>query len=85
VINRHIREWANTRHVADIVRDGQALFVPLAKYYAAAEVLHDPHEAARGLFQPVEVPGAGPLDMLVSPFHIDGAPLTLRSGPPSKA
>lgn len=83
VINRHIREWASTRHVADIVRDGQALFVPLAKYYAPDEVLHDPHEAARGLFQRVEVPGAGLLDMLVSPFHIDGAPLALRSGPPA--
>jgi len=83
VINCHIREWASTRHVADIVRDGQALFVPLAKYYAPGEVLHDPHEAARGLFQRVEVPGAGMLDMLVSPFHIDGAPLALRSGPPA--
>jgi crotonobetainyl-CoA:carnitine CoA-transferase CaiB-like acyl-CoA transferase len=83
VINRHIREWASTRHVADIVRDGQALSVPLAKYYAPGEVLHDPHEAARGLFQRVEVPGAGLLDMLVSPFHIDGAPLALRSGPPA--
>ena len=83
VINRHIREWASTRHVADIVRDGQALSVPLAKYYAPGEVLHDPHEVARGLFQRVEVPGAGMLDMLVSPFHIDGAPLALRSGPPA--
>jgi crotonobetainyl-CoA:carnitine CoA-transferase CaiB-like acyl-CoA transferase len=83
VINRHIREWASTRRVADIVRDGQALSVPLAKYYAPGEVLHDPHEAARGLFQRVEVPGAGMLDMLVSPFHIDGAPLALRSGPPA--
>ena len=82
-INRHIREWASTRHVADIVRDGQALSVPLAKYYAPSEVLHDPHEAARGLFQRVEVPGAGLLDMLVSPFHIDGEPLALRSGPPA--
>ena len=36
----------------------------------------------RGLFQPVEVPGAGALDMLVSPFHFDGAPLKLAGGPP---
>ena len=84
VINRHIREWASTRHVADIVRDGQALSVPLAKYYAPREVLHDPHEAARGLFQRVEVPGAGLLEMLVAPFHIDGAPLALRCGPPGE-
>ncbi|HEX7856472.1 MAG TPA: CoA transferase [Sphingobium sp.] len=82
-INRHIRLWASVRKVEDIVRDGQALSVPLAKYYTPAEVVRDPHEGVRGLFQPVEVEGAGVLDMLVSPFHFDGAPLTLRSGPPA--
>ena len=81
-LNRHIRAWAATRRVEDIVREGQKLGVPLAKYYTPAEVLTDPHEKARGLFQPVAVPGAGLLDMLVSPFHFGGAPLTLRSGPP---
>jgi hypothetical protein len=46
-------------------------------------VVRDPHEAARGLFQPVEIAGAGLLDMLVSPFHFDGAPLVLAGGPPA--
>ena len=80
-INRHIREWAATRRVEDIVRDGQALGVPLAKYYTPAEVVRDPHEKARGLFQPVET-GAGVFDMLTSPFQFDGTPLPLRGGPP---
>jgi crotonobetainyl-CoA:carnitine CoA-transferase CaiB-like acyl-CoA transferase len=83
MINRHIREWAAVRKVEDIVREGQKLSVPLAKYYTPAEVVRDPHEKVRGLFQPVTVDGAGPLDMLVSPFHFDGAPLALRSGPPA--
>lgn len=82
-INRHIRAWAATRKVEDIVREGQKLSVPLAKYYSPVEVVHDTHEQARGLFQPVDVAGAGLLDMLVSPFHVDGAPLTLRGGPPA--
>jgi crotonobetainyl-CoA:carnitine CoA-transferase CaiB-like acyl-CoA transferase len=81
-LNRHIRAWAATRRVEDIVREGQRLGVPLAKYYTPAEVVRDPHEAARGLFQPVEVPGTGVLPMLVSPFHFDGAPLQLAGGPP---
>jgi crotonobetainyl-CoA:carnitine CoA-transferase CaiB-like acyl-CoA transferase len=81
-LNRHIRAWAAARKVEDIVRDGQALSVPLAKYYTPAEVLRDPHEKVRGLFQPVEVDGAGLLEVLVSPFHYDGAPLALRGGPP---
>ncbi|MBU6266665.1 MAG: CoA transferase [Sphingomonadales bacterium] len=83
MINRHIREWASVRKVEDIVREGQKLSVPLAKYYSADEVLRDPHEAVRGLFQPVDVAGAGTLPMLVSPLHIDGAPLHLRGGPPA--
>jgi len=82
MINRHIREWAAVRKVEDIVREGQALSVPLAKYYTPAEVVRDPHERVRGLFQPVET-GAGVFDMLASPFHFDDAPLALRSGPPA--
>ena len=80
-LNRHIRAWAASRQVENIVREGQKLSVPLAKYYTPAEVLRDPHEKVRGLFQPVEVPGAGLFDMLVSPFHFDAAPLTLGGGP----
>lgn len=82
-INRHIREWAAVRKVDDIVREGQKLSVPLARYYTPAEVLADPHEVFRGLFQTVDLPGEGALPMLVSPFHLDGAPLSLRGGPPA--
>lgn len=82
-LNRHIRAWTATRLVEDIVREGQKLSVPLAKYYSPLEVVRDEHERVRGLFQPVAVDGAGMLDMLVSPFHVDGAPLSLRSGPPA--
>jgi crotonobetainyl-CoA:carnitine CoA-transferase CaiB-like acyl-CoA transferase len=82
-INAHIRAWAKTRRVADIVSAGQALGVPLAKYNTPAEVLRDPHERERGLFAPVAIGGAGTLDMLVSPFHFYGAALALRSGPPA--
>jgi crotonobetainyl-CoA:carnitine CoA-transferase CaiB-like acyl-CoA transferase len=82
-INAHIRAWAAGRKVEDIVREGQKLSVPLAKYYTPAEVVNDSHEKFRGLFQPVVVEGAGSLGMLVSPFHFDGSPLRLRSGPPA--
>ncbi len=82
MINGHIRAWAATRMVGDIVREGQKLSVPLAKYYTPAEVLRDPHEKVRCLFQPVAT-ASGVFDMLVSPFHIDGAPLALRGGPPA--
>jgi crotonobetainyl-CoA:carnitine CoA-transferase CaiB-like acyl-CoA transferase len=80
-INARIREWAKVRRVADIVAEGQAAGVPLAKYNTPLEVLRDPHERARGLFAPVEIEGLGALDMLVAPFQFGGAPL--RSGPPA--
>jgi crotonobetainyl-CoA:carnitine CoA-transferase CaiB-like acyl-CoA transferase len=83
MINQHIRAWAAVRNVEDIVREGQKLSVPLAKYYSASEVVNDPHERVRGLFQLVSVDGAGLLPMLVSPFHFNGAPLQLRGGPPA--
>jgi crotonobetainyl-CoA:carnitine CoA-transferase CaiB-like acyl-CoA transferase len=78
-INRHIRAWAKTRMVEDVVREGQKLSVPLAKYMSPADVLADPHERHRGLFQQVDG-----LDMLVSPFHFDGAPLFLLGTVPNK-
>lgn len=82
-INRHIRAWALERNVDDIVSAGQKLNVPLARYKSPADILRDPHERHRGLFQPVDVEGAGLLDMLVSPAHFDDVPLSLRAGPPS--
>lgn len=81
-INRHIREWAIVRKVDDIVAEGQRLSVPIGRYKTPAEILRDPQERHRGLFQPVGIPGAGLVDMLVSPVHVDGAPLSLRGGPP---
>lgn len=82
VINTHIRAWAKKQRVADIVAGGQKLGVPLAKYSDAKDVLADPHERARGLFAPVAIDGAGSCDMLISPFHFGGKPLSLGGGPP---
>lgn len=82
-INRHIRAWAQNRLAADIAMEAQAAGVPLAKYHTPAEVLHDRHKRARGLFAPVPVEGAGTLDMLVAPFQFGGGALKLRGGPPS--
>lgn len=82
-INRYIREWASVRKVDDIVSSGQKLGVPLARYMTPAEILQGDQEWHRGLFQKVLVEGAGLVDMLVSPFHFDETPLSLRAGPPA--
>lgn len=81
-INAAIRAWARTQFVEDLVTRAQALGVPMAKYNSPAEVLAGKHERARELFQEVDVPGAGRWPILAAPFHLDGAPLTLKAGPP---
>lgn len=81
-INRAVRAWALEQRTADVVARAQALGVPMAKYASPAEVLSGPHERARKLFQPVEIPAAGSLPVLSAPFHVDGAALALRAGPP---
>jgi crotonobetainyl-CoA:carnitine CoA-transferase CaiB-like acyl-CoA transferase len=81
-INAAIRAWARTQCVVEVVTRAQALGVPMAKYSSPAEVLAGKHEHARELFQQVDVPGAGRLPILAAPFHLDGAPLALKAGPP---
>ena len=81
-INRAVRAWALEQQTADVVARAQALGVPMAKYASPAEVLSGAQERARHLFQPVEIAGAGRLPVLSAPFHVDGAALPLRAGPP---
>lgn len=82
-VNRHLREWARTQCVADVVARGQAFGVPVAKYNTPADVLSDPHERARGLFAPVAIADLGELDMLVAPFQFSATPTAVRRGPPA--
>ncbi|MCJ2180204.1 CoA transferase [Novosphingobium album (ex Hu et al. 2023)] len=82
-INGYIREWASVRKVDDIVSAGQKLGVPLARYKSPAEILQGDQEWHRGLFQKVNAGAAGLVDVLVSPFHFDETPLSLRAGPPA--
>lgn len=84
-INRHVREWAAKHPVEEIVRRGRALGVPVAAFASPEDVLNNPHEAARGLFVPVDIPREGTREMLVAPFQFSETPAALASGPPSIA
>jgi crotonobetainyl-CoA:carnitine CoA-transferase CaiB-like acyl-CoA transferase len=81
-INTHIRIWAKRQRAAELVSQGQALGVPIAKYNTPSEVLSDPQMRSRRLFSKVEIDDIGGCDLLSAPFHFEGAPLALRSGPP---
>ena len=71
-INQHLRAWARTQRVEDVVRQGQALGVPLAKYNAPADILESEQSKARGLFAPLELPGIGLVPAFTAPFQLDG-------------
>lgn len=75
-INAHVRIWAASLAVEDIVRRAQELGVPAAKYRLPDEVIAGEQERARGLFAPVEFPSGEQADVLVAPFQFRCSPLT---------
>lgn len=75
-INRHLRAWAKTQRVEEVVKRGQALGVPLAKYNELAEILAAPQSQARGVFAPLVLPGLGTVPVFTTPFQFDGAALS---------
>jgi crotonobetainyl-CoA:carnitine CoA-transferase CaiB-like acyl-CoA transferase len=83
-INEHIRAWAATRNADDIVAEAQGFGIPIAKYRSPEDILSGDHEAHRGLFTPVDIPGCGVLDMIISPYLFDGQPLAIRGPVPER-
>jgi crotonobetainyl-CoA:carnitine CoA-transferase CaiB-like acyl-CoA transferase len=77
-INRHLRAWAKRQRVEDVVRKGQALSVPLAKYNEPADLLASEQLKSRGVFQPLDIPPLGPVPAFTAPFQLDGEPLRLE-------
>jgi crotonobetainyl-CoA:carnitine CoA-transferase CaiB-like acyl-CoA transferase len=79
-INKRLRAWAKTQHVHDVVKKGQALGVPLAKYNAPSDIIESEQSETRGLFAPLEMPGFGSVPVFTAPFQLDGeAPRQTRA------
>jgi len=76
-INRHLRAWARTQRVEEVVRKGQALGVPLAKYNEPADILESEQSKARGVFAPIDLPGFGSVPAFTAPFLLNGQALGL--------
>ena len=81
-INQRIRAWAAGWTVEALVAEAQRLGVPMARYNTPADILAGPHEAARGLFTPLDLAGLSALPVLTAPMRFGAAPLPLRRGPP---
>ena len=68
-INEHLRAWARQQHVEDVVRAGQKLGVPLAKYAEPAEIMNSEQTKVRDMFARVPVEGHGHVPVLAAPFQ----------------
>ena len=80
-INQHIRAWAKSQRIEDVVRRGQALDVPLAKYAGPKDIMESEQTRERVMFVPVEIAGLGALPMLMAPFQ-HSLPENLAGCPP---
>jgi len=79
-INKHIRAWAKSQRVEDLVLRGQAQGVPLAKYVGPDEIMAAEQTKARDMFVEVDIPGVGKVPMLTAPFQLM-TPETLTAYP----
>jgi len=52
-----IAAWTSTLKAAEVVAALEAAQVPVGPIYSAADIMRDPHYAARGMFEEVEVGG----------------------------
>ncbi len=68
-INQHIRDWARTWPVEDLVAKAQTLGVPMARYNTPDQVLAGAHENARGIFHDVPTPSGATAKVQSLPFR----------------
>jgi len=68
-INVHLRAWAKMQMVEDVVKRGQALGVPLAKYAEPVEILESEQTHVREMFHKVSAEGLGDVPVLVAPYQ----------------
>ncbi len=79
-INDHLRAWAKTQKVQDLVEKGQALKIPFAKYAEPADIFASEQTQARHMFSDIDFPGLGKVAMLTAPLQFS-LPSTLNSCP----
>lgn len=79
-INKHLRAWAKTQKVGELVSRGQALSVPLAKYAEPADILTSEQSRVRDMFTPIDIDGVGHVPLLTAPFQFS-LPSKLTSYP----
>ncbi len=73
--------WLLERTKQEVMEAGQAQGLPVSAINTTADVANDPHLAARGFFQDVEMTGGGTVGLPGFPFRMHGTPGEIRPAP----
>lgn len=77
------KQWAADRTLEEVIRLFDKHDIPYGKVASSAEVLSNPVLAAREMIVDVDLPGAGPVPVLNTPFNFSGVK-SRPSGPPPR-
>jgi crotonobetainyl-CoA:carnitine CoA-transferase CaiB-like acyl-CoA transferase len=81
-INKHLRAWAKSRPVDEVVRLARKAEVPLGKYFSPEDILASEHERVRGFIGAVALEDGETVEMPTFPFRLSESPApTLRWAP----
>ena len=82
LINEHLRAWAKTRTVEEVVRLARDAEVPLGKYFTPPDIIASEHERARGFIGEIALDNGTVVSMPTFPFRLSESPApTLRNVP----
>jgi crotonobetainyl-CoA:carnitine CoA-transferase CaiB-like acyl-CoA transferase len=72
-IDAAIAAWTASLDAAEVLQQLEAVSVPAGPIYSVADMMHDPHFHARGLFQEIEIDGQ-PLKIPAIPPFLSATP-----------
>lgn len=82
LINEHLRAWAKSRTVEEVIRLAREAEVPLGKYSSPEDIVASEHERARGFIGEIALDDGAVVAMPTFPFRLSESPKPmLRSVP----
>ena len=80
-VRSEITEWTSRRDKHEAMKLLAEAGVPASAVFDTVDVFNDPHLAARGFFQTVDHPQAGPVRLMTSPLWLSASPTRLARAP----
>jgi len=84
LISERLAAWCAERTSEEVLSAMEEARIPAGPVLSPQQVLDDPHVAARGLFRPLEYPGAErPAPVMDTPVHLSASPGSVRKRAPT--